>query len=685
MPLVFVLSVVAALPETGQFPPASCAWVRAENDGAGAGFVVDVERRLLVTCRHVVAGRSKVDVIFPWIREGNLVTDRADYLANRATLRARGLLITGRVLKKADEFDLALIQLESLPQGIRAATLAVHPALPGDTVWSVGHRTDLDTVWNVTSGWIRVSGRLVDGYFWRGEKLAVNVDALIAQFAIEEGDSGAAVFNAHGEVAGLVAALRRQSPLSAILISARAIRSFMGSPEPPAPKPQRTAVLAEVLHRATVWVQPNATNIHRAGVLIDRDIVLTSGNGLSAGERVGIALPFRKGEEWVTERAMYRDPLELHLKGNWRGGTILARDADRNLALIRLDSSVRQLQPLRLASGVPRPGEAIHTLNHPGGVEFGWVYARGIVRQCGRLHLASGDNTKQVSALLCQFPAQTGSPGGAVANDRGELIGIVVPKESVQLVAYAVRVDEIADFLDCRLFDHPARTVRGLWARVEVLPELWLKGMALGLARHAEKARLAGQTNVADRDLRAAIALDPGCAPARICRAQLLLPADEAKAMQELDAAVEAGPMDRVVLQTRAELAVHSKDWRKARGDLEGILDSNPEDAPARESLADVYLELGENAKAAKAIADTLRADPMRRAPVAAKLLVQADRLATRYPNVPSIPADWLTLAMTSSKCDAFADALKHASGAGSPAERLALLRAGVKKVVHRK
>src|SRR5207244_5321938 len=108
----------------------SCAWVRAENDGAGAGFVVDAEKKLLVTCRHVVADRAKVDVIFPWVRGGELVTDRAQYLRNRLHLRELGLLVTGKVLKTSDELDLALVELESLPPGVKAATFAPHPPRP---------------------------------------------------------------------------------------------------------------------------------------------------------------------------------------------------------------------------------------------------------------------------------------------------------------------------------------------------------------------------------------------------------------------------------------------------------------------------------------------------------------------------------------------------------------------------
>src|SRR5207302_7393746 len=126
----------------------SCAWVRAESDGAGAGFVVDAGKRWLVTCRHVVGDRERVDVFFPWHRDGELVTERRDYLANRLLLRDRGLLVNGKVLRRSDAADLALVELESLPAGVKAIPFASTPARPGDPLRVIGHRQDLDTLWN---------------------------------------------------------------------------------------------------------------------------------------------------------------------------------------------------------------------------------------------------------------------------------------------------------------------------------------------------------------------------------------------------------------------------------------------------------------------------------------------------------------------------------------------------------
>jgi S1-C subfamily serine protease len=676
--------------------PVGCAWVRAENDGAGSGFVVDTSERLLITCRHVVSDRKKVDVFFPWVRDGALVTDRREYLRNRDTLRTAKLLVTGTIRKTADELDLALVQLDELPPGTSAVTFGPAPQ-PGDPLRVVGHRLDLDTVWNLTSGPLRVSGTLADGYFWRGKKLAQNAPVLIGQLPIEEGDSGGPVYNSRGEVVGMACALRRQCPLAAVCISGAAIRAFVSAKEPPAPKP---ALLAELLVRGTVWVKPTTTDVHIAGVLIEKDLVLTCARGLSGTDRVGVLLPLREGEKqeggpegnprgvppkrWISERSAYRDPLALYLRGAWRTGTVLARDPDRDLALVRLDSGGEWMKPIPLAGAVPKVGDELHAMSHPGGLEFAWVYAGGAVRQRGALALNVGERAPAVAVLVCQLPAQTGSPGGPVLNADGELVGVLSAREGAQLVGYAATTDEIRTFLDVALRDRPARTLAGLLARVEELPEVYGTGLARGLAGRAEEHRRAGRLAEARRDCAAAVALASGCAVARLCGARLLSPDD---ALPELDVAVEKGPFHRDVLVLRAELAAQVKDWKKARGDLERVLDVFPADADARQRLAGVQFGLGEDAKAATAIADTLRADPKRLAAVAVDLLAQADTLEQKFPDSPGIAADWLMKALVAASRgtpDAksravLASVLASAREAKTDVDRLRALRTGVK------
>jgi tetratricopeptide (TPR) repeat protein len=288
--------------------------------------------------------------------------------------------------------------------------------------------------------------------------------------------------------------------------------------------------------------------------------------------------------------------------------------------------------------------------------------------------------------LVCQLPAQAGSPGGPVLSAKGELVGVLSAREGAQMVAYTPTTDEIRDFLDVALRDRPAKTFAGLLARIEDFPQTFLYDAANGFADRAEAHRKAGRFAEARRDCDDALSLDPTCAQARLCRARMLSPDD---AMAELDAAVEKGPFHRDVLVLRAELAALAKDFRKARGDLERILDVFPADADARQRLAGVLLSLGDDAKSAIAIGDTLRADPKRFAAVAADLLAQADALEQKFPDSPSVPADWLTKALiaaekvtTDAKLKASqTELLKSASAAKTDADRLRVLRAGLKQL----
>jgi len=651
-----------------EVPLHAVAWVRAENDSAGSGFVIDAEKRLLVTCRHVVAERKEVDVFFPWVRAGALVTDKREYLRSRAELRTAKLLVTGTVLKVSDEADLALVQLDALPPNVRAAPLSSRTPSQGDTLRVIGHRLDLDTVWNESRGPLRARGPLTEGYFWRGKKLGTNAHVLIAQLPTEEGDSGGPAFDARGEVAGMCSALRRQCPLAAVCISARAIRAFLGT-EVKEESP------ADALHASTVWLKPTATDQHTAGALIERDLVLTCARGFALHERVGVALPVRERGEWVSARGAYRDPLALHLQGAWRAGTVVARDAGRDLALVKLDAECKELNPLPLAATGSRAGDAVHSMSHPSGLEFAWAYAAGSVRQRGRIQLDSGEQAPRVSALLLQLPAQSASPGGPVTNAKGELIGVLSARESAQMVGYCASIEEVQAFLDVALRDRPARTLAGLVARID--PQPFVTALARGLAQRAEAHRIAGRLADAKRDSDSALSVDFTCAGARACRARML--AGEA-ALAELDA---PAAFDRSHLLLRASLALAAKDARKARGDAERVLSAFPADADARHLLANALLALGDDARAALATADVLRADPKRLGAVARELLSQADALAQKYPGSPGVPADWLSKALTAcAKHEPLAaGALKSATAAQSDKERLAALRAAIEKL----
>ncbi|QDU18845.1 S1 family peptidase [Urbifossiella limnaea] len=649
-------------------PLPACAWVRAEGETAGAGFVVDSQKRWLVTARHVVADHTAVDVFFPWVENGTLVTDRAAYLRARGRLRERGLLVTGTVVRTHDAADLALVELPSFPAGTPAVTLAA--ARVGEPLRVVGHRLDLDTLWNRTSGPARQVGVLAAGYTWRGRTLAAGAGVVLGQLPIEEGDSGGPAFDSRGNCVGMAAALRRQAPDAAVVISADEIRRFLSAAADAPPAERSNA--AESLQRAAVWVRPTATERFAGGVLIDRDrgLVLSSAKGLAVGDRVGLAFALPRGAGVVGERAPYRDPVGLQLKGAWRAAAVLARDTDRDLALLRVDSVPASAQGVNLAANPPAAGDAVHAVSHPGGVEFAFVYAAGVVRQRGRVALGDGEKAPRVGALVLQLPTQAGSPGGPVANARGELVGVLAARDGAQSVGYAADPAEVGAFLDANDVTRLPRTLPGLAARLNAVPGRVAAQVAVALARHGK--------------LTDALAFDPACPEAHLAQATQLFERGFAprEARDFLDPALSGGRFHAPALRLRADLSVRATDWRAARGDLERLLDADPADTASRRKLVRVLLELGKDADAASAVGDAVRADAGSLTNLVTDLNEQADALEKKFPGAPGVPAGWLERGLTAARDalpagpgrEGLTAALRRAAGA-TDAERLRLLR----------
>jgi S1-C subfamily serine protease len=683
---VFLLLSFAALLPPPASPEAGCVLIRAENDGSGAGFVVDAKKKWILTCRHVVADRDRVDVYFPWTRDGSLVTEKSEYLGNRPLLRERGLLATAKVLKKSDDADLALLEVESMPASVTALSLAATPVQPGDPLRAVGHRIDLDTVFNLTTGFARKSGRLANGYFWRGKKLAANADTILGQLPIEEGDSGGPVLTAKGEVVGMVSALRRQAPLAAVAISTAEIRTFLAVAEP-APKPAAPGI-ADTLTRATVWIRPQSADVHLAGVLIDPHHVLTSARGLGPSNLVGVAFPLNENGKWVGEREPYRDPVGLYQKNAWSRGIVIARDPVRDLALIAMDEGTRPnaMRPVPLAASV-KVGEAVHAMSHPGGVEFAWVYAGGSVRQIGRVVLMHGEKPAKVNATLFQLPAQSGSPGGPILNEGGELVGVLAARESAQNAGYAATPEEVAAFLDVALADRPAKSLAALFSRIETTWERFTSDFAGALAYRGLEYAVEKREAI----FRFAHGINPRSFPPQVQLWNLLMRAgriEEGEAV--LDRAIENdGPDQSAWLGSRAVRRMDRKEWRGARGDLERILDVYPRNASARRSLVGVLLELNKDEEAAAAVGDTVRSQPDGIRFLAPDLLRQADELAKKFPDAPAVPSNWLIRAIgaaAKSETDAARKAecevvLKAVAAAPDDAIRLRLLRESLAKL----
>ena len=60
--------------------------------GPASGFVVDLNKRWIVTCQHVVGAKEEVDILFPAYRDGKLIQERNFYLKTATKVKGKILM-----------------------------------------------------------------------------------------------------------------------------------------------------------------------------------------------------------------------------------------------------------------------------------------------------------------------------------------------------------------------------------------------------------------------------------------------------------------------------------------------------------------------------------------------------------------------------------------------------------------
>lgn len=502
--------------------------------GKGTGWLLDREKRLVITNFHVVGDNDTVDVIFPAFDGDRPITARGYYVENRRTLEDAGQLVKGRVLHKEATCDLALVELASLPADVRALPLAAESPSPGDRVHAIGNRGDLELMWTFSSGVVRQVLTAREGYYWRGTQLGKGATVVVTQVPINEGDSGGPLVNDRGELVGVLAAVQWQTQLASIAVEVREVRSFLARAGKELPRTQTKApaqresreTYARLLS-GTAWVRAGGATSRSTGWLLDRGrkLLVTSQQAIGSHDGVEVIFPvFQEGRP-VVEHRFYRDNDRLlKQRGHLVRGRVVARDARRGLALLELDTLPAEVRELPLATGA-QPGERVHTIGNPNGVEGLWIYAAGTIRQLGHVALGQTEEKPDPAVLLVQLPSSSNDSGGALANDDGELVGVVTGKEAPQqLVSYCVDVREVKAFLyeaRPRWDPHSAADYRQRGAalaragRNEAALTAYAQAVRLDpdsailLAERAGIHRRRGDTKLASADCDAALRLDP--------------------------------------------------------------------------------------------------------------------------------------------------------------------------------
>jgi|GEM_PF-1201600 len=186
-----------------------------DSYSTGSGWLLDADRKLVVTNHHVVAGALEAGVYFPAYENGRRIDDR-EYYRKREPL-------AGEVLLSDPKRDLAVIRLTSLPEGATPLELAPASPQPGQLLMSIGNAASVEALWSATTGSVRQVYRKKMKF--RGGQV---VDAMIVetQSPTNPGDSGGPVVDDQGRLVGVVSAGAKEAQLVTTFIDVSEVRSF---------------------------------------------------------------------------------------------------------------------------------------------------------------------------------------------------------------------------------------------------------------------------------------------------------------------------------------------------------------------------------------------------------------------------------------------------------------------------
>lgn len=194
----------------------------------GTGWLLNKERRIIVTNHHVIARGGEVmperivHVYFPATRNGELLTDRWKYATELKSIKAT-------IIDTDASRDLALLVLDTIPDDVEALQVSDTPTHPGDRVHELGNPGASDAMWVYTSGTVRQVYRtkttLSNGQVC--EYLRVET-----QSPTNPGDSGGPVVNDAGEIVAINHANSESANLMTYFVDARELKAFYSAAEP---------------------------------------------------------------------------------------------------------------------------------------------------------------------------------------------------------------------------------------------------------------------------------------------------------------------------------------------------------------------------------------------------------------------------------------------------------------------
>jgi hypothetical protein len=174
----------------------SVMWI-VTDEGQASGVLIDKELKLAVTNEHVTKKNVWVDVFFPLHNRNQKLISKRHFYAdrrNRAVLYQLGYYTRGRVVARDPDMDLAIVELDGLPEIAREidSNFSKPPYLfmnVDEPVYILGNPGGRD-LWRPKAGHFQK--------FKKNEGLHIRADAYF-------GNSGGPVFNKEGVLLGILA------------------------------------------------------------------------------------------------------------------------------------------------------------------------------------------------------------------------------------------------------------------------------------------------------------------------------------------------------------------------------------------------------------------------------------------------------------------------------------------------
>jgi HEAT repeat protein len=198
-----------------------------EGFASGSGALIDKENRVIITNDHVVDGATDMAFFFPTYKDGKLVMSRTAFVEQMRKGKEEDI-IKGKVLVADVKRDLALVQLERLPEGVEALPLAREQAVTGQIGHSVGNPGGSGALWVYTSGTVRAlyhhrwANRGVDR-----KPVMRDCDIVETQSPTNPGDSGGPLVNERGELIGVTHGAHPTANLLSMFIDVTEARALV--------------------------------------------------------------------------------------------------------------------------------------------------------------------------------------------------------------------------------------------------------------------------------------------------------------------------------------------------------------------------------------------------------------------------------------------------------------------------